>query len=150
MLHGDIHWGKQQEIRDKMLREGKTEAVVIDTEAEYMYQYNYSYVSPSHYRAHAALVDAFTMGMGFGKGMQAKRKMVSDRKVVAAINKRHPALAAEQRVGGTKAERSIALELKRLRDWKNLNWGFYYGRGAYDENPLKGKRFIGISELDER
>lgn len=125
MLHGDIHWGKQQEIRSRMLREGKTEAVMIDAEAGYTYQYEYQY----HVAAERALVDTLKAGMGFGKGIQAKRKMLADRKVVAEINRRHPALAAEQRVGGTRAERSIALEMKRLRDWKNLNWGFYYGRG---------------------
>ena len=125
MLYGDIHWGKQQEIRNKMLREGKTEAVMLDAEAGYTYRYEYQY----HVATERALVVALTVGAGFGQGIRAKRKMVADRKVVAEINRCHPALAAEQRVGGTRAERSIALELKRLRDWKNLNWGFYYGRG---------------------
>ncbi len=116
---------KQRDIVDRMHRLGKTEMVLIDAEA------GISRMTASHYTAHAALVDALTTGMGYGKGMHAKRKMVATRKVVAEINMRHPALAAEHRVSGAKAERSIALEMKRLREWKKMNWALYYGMSQH-------------------
>lgn len=115
---------KQQEAVRRMRRLGKTEMVLLDAEA------GISRMTASHYETHDYLVRLLRGGMGFGKGMHAKRKMVTIQKVVAEINQRHPALAAEHRVGGQKAERSIALELKRLRDWKKFNWAHYYGRGA--------------------
>lgn len=126
MLYGDIRWMKQQEAIRRMHRLGKTEMVVLDAEA------GISRMTPSHYTTHQMLVNSITAGMGYGSGLYNKRKMLSDRKVVAEINKRHPALAAEQRVAGVKAERSIALEMKSLRDWKKMNWGFYYGSGRQD------------------
>ncbi len=109
MLYGDTLWHKYQ---------GAVNRETI------------SRMTPSHYTAHAALVDALRTGMGYGKGMHAKRKMMVTRNVVAEINKRHPALAAEYRVSGAKAERSIAAEMKRLREWKKMNWAHYYGRGT--------------------
>jgi hypothetical protein len=115
MLHGDIRWMKQRDIVDRM-HKAYIELITSDLPAGSMYRtaqmHNWL---PVH-------------RMGYGRGMQAKRKMIVSWKIVAEINKRHPALAAEHRVSGAKAERSIAAEMQRMRDWKKLNWALYYGR----------------------
>ena len=123
MLHGDIRRLKLQETGQK--HKGKT-VLVLDAEP-------YIRLITSD----LPMMSALTVGMGYGKGMQAKRKMLAEQNVVAEINQRHPALAAEHRVGGQKAERSIALEMKRLRDWKKMHWAYYYGRGdQFDEQSV--------------
>lgn len=123
MMHGDMLAMKQQEIAMRMHRKGETEMVVLDAEA------GVSYMTSSHYAAHDLLVDAVKTGMGFGKGIQAKRKMVADRKVVAEINRRHPALAAEQRVGGKRDKYSFSFKTLSMREWQKLNYAYYYGMG---------------------
>ena len=136
MLHGDIRWMKQRDIADRMMREGKTEMVLHDVESMRSVHFSvndYIDLITSEY----SMMGVFRSGMGYGRGMHAKRKMRRTLDVVAEINKRHPALAAEHRVGGMKAERSIALEMKRLRDWKKLNWALYYGRATH--RTLEGR-----------
>lgn len=103
---------------------GKTEMVLMDVEAASVH-----YLEASHYEARALLVRA---SQGYGRGFSGKRKMFEQGKVVAEINKAHPALAAEHRVGGLPAVESIAKRMKALRDWKKLNWAYYYGRANYD------------------
>jgi hypothetical protein len=99
---------------------------------------NIHYLGQNHYDVHDYIVRMINSGMGYGKGMHAKRKMTTARKVKREIAARNPALAAEQQhAGPTRRKFKTAIALmnykkkqdESFREWKKMNWGFYYGRG---------------------
>jgi hypothetical protein len=116
MLHGNVKVGKQQETTLRMLRMGMTELTMLGT-----------YYLPA--------MRFLRSEVGYGKGMQAKREMMTKQKLVAEINRKHPALAAEHRYtemarGGSAVNLMQIHEARKvaLREWRRLNWGYYWGR----------------------
>lgn len=129
MLHGDIKWMKEQEAVRSMLREEESEMTLIDTEAGQAVQRkldDYIELLTSDLPSMSAL----RYEMGYGKrGLYTKRKMTVAQKMVAEINRRNPACAAELANGEGRDNYSFTFKTSKMRDWQKINWAYYYGMG---------------------
>lgn len=133
MLHGDTAWMKYQSLMNRetvqrAIRSGKS---VLMLDAEYGSRVLSLEADPWEY-----LQKVLSGGMGFGKGMNAKREMVTRVKVIRTIDAGSPALAAEQRCTDKRSEQfaEALIEMRQrnmeaARRYRHLNWGYYWGRG---------------------